>query len=177
MTIKKIKIFLDDPRDVQELTDLIMNGDLSDIEDIGLANADENHIDELPVNHIVTRIGQDVMTQREDVEDQEQSQDFTEYNKIAEEQIRIESEEMTTEQTSAKTKMYPVKLILTFHQHLQLEKKRKEMMPVVKKSKKNKIKWSNDSFIPPQIPQLQPTNTNGTSTNVLFPFEYFNRYV
>jgi hypothetical protein len=51
------------------------------------------------------------------------------------------------------------------------------MMPVVKKPKKNKIKWSNDSFIPPQIPQLQPTNTNGTSTNVLFPFEYFNRYV
>jgi hypothetical protein len=77
------------------------------------------------VNHIVTRIGQDVMTQREDVEDQEQSQDFTEYNEIAEEQIRIESEEMTTEQTSAKTKMYPVKLILTFHQHLQLEKKKK----------------------------------------------------
>jgi hypothetical protein len=103
-----------------------MNGDLSDIEDIGLDDADENLIDELPVNHIVTRIGQDVMTQREDVEDQEQSQDFTEYNEIAEEQIRIESEEMTTEQTSAKTKMYPVKLILTFHQHLQLEKKKEK---------------------------------------------------
>jgi hypothetical protein len=65
-----------------------MNGDLSDIEDIGLADADENLIDELPVNHNITRIGQDVMTHREHVEDQ----DFTEYNEIAEE-IRIESED------------------------------------------------------------------------------------
>jgi hypothetical protein len=44
-----------------------MNGDLSDIEDIGLADADENLIDELPVNHNITRIGQDVMTHREDM--------------------------------------------------------------------------------------------------------------
>jgi hypothetical protein len=57
MTSKKKIFFFDDPRDV---TDLVMNGDLSDIEDIGLADADENPIDELPVNHNITRIGQDV---------------------------------------------------------------------------------------------------------------------
>jgi hypothetical protein len=67
MTSKKKKFFFDGPRDVQELTDLVMNGDLSDIEDIGLADADENLIDELPVNHNITRIGQDVMTHREDM--------------------------------------------------------------------------------------------------------------
>jgi hypothetical protein len=45
------------PSDVQELTDLLMNEDLSDIEDIGLADIDEDLIDELMVNHNSTRIG------------------------------------------------------------------------------------------------------------------------
>jgi hypothetical protein len=45
------------PSDVQELTDLLMNEDLSDIEDIGLADIDEDLIDELIVNHNITRIG------------------------------------------------------------------------------------------------------------------------
>jgi hypothetical protein len=45
------------PSDVQELTDLLMHEDLSDIEDIGLADIDEDLIDELIVNHNITRIG------------------------------------------------------------------------------------------------------------------------
>jgi hypothetical protein len=35
---KKIYFFMIHPSDVQELTDLLMNEDLSDIEDIGLAD-------------------------------------------------------------------------------------------------------------------------------------------
>jgi hypothetical protein len=41
MSSKKKIYFFDDPSDVQELTDLLMNEDLSDIEDIGLADIDD----------------------------------------------------------------------------------------------------------------------------------------